>query len=140
MRTALRAHGARHGFTLHFSDTAISVRKKNRNMILSNAQYVQVPLMMSSYQFYFDTMQSAVSNGREVLDFSQPALQTYRRNGLSFHFPSVPEDDVMDVYTQWYTPQLGDFVWDAGAHAGATTCFLSQMVGPNGEGICFRAG
>jgi FkbM family methyltransferase len=107
-------------------------------MILSNAQYVQVPLMMQSYEFYFDTMERSVSNGREVLDFSKPALQKYRRNGLSFYFPSVPEDDVMDAYTYWYSPKPGDVVWDAGAHAGATTCFLSQMVGPGGSVHAFE--
>ena len=138
VRAALRAHGGLHGFKVHFSDTAISLQKKNREMILSNAQYVQVPIMMECYELFFDTIEPLISNGREVLDFSKPALQKYKRNGLSFHFPSVPEDDVMDAYTHWYSPKPGDVVWDAGAHAGATTYFLSQMVGLTGKVYAFE--
>lgn len=138
VRTALRAHGGLHGFTLHFSDTAIALRKKNREMILGNAQYVQVPIMMECYELFFDTIEPDISSGREVLDFSRPALHKYKRSGLSFHFPSIPEDDVMDAYTYWYSPKPGDVVWDAGAHAGATTYFLSQMVGPAGRVYAFE--
>ena len=39
----------------------------------------------------------------------------------------------MDAYTHWYLPRAGDIVWDAGAHAGASSYFLAQMVGPSGR-------
>ncbi len=138
VRTALRAHGRLRGFTMHFSDATISLRSKTREMTLSNAQYVQVPIMMECYELFFDTIEPDTSSGREVLDFSRPALHKYKRNGLSFHFPSIPEDDVMDAYTHWYSPKAGDVVWDAGAHAGATTYFLSQMVGSAGKVYAFE--
>jgi len=137
-RAALQAHGRAHGFSLDFSATTISLRKKNREMILGNAQYVQVPIMMECYELFFDTIEPSVSNGHEVLNFSKPALQTYKKNGLAFYFPSVPEDDVMDAYIHWYSPKPGDVVWDAGAHAGATTVFLSQMVGATGKVYAFE--
>ncbi len=44
----------------------------------------------------------------------------------------------MDAYTFWYTPGPGDIVWDAGTYAGATTCFLSQMVGASGKVCAFE--
>jgi len=138
VRIALRTHGALRGFGVHFSEAEISLRKNNRDMILSAAQYIQVPLMMECYQLYFDTIEADATKGREVLDFSKPALHTYKRNGASFHFPSVREDDVMDAYTRWYTPKTGDVVWDAGAHAGDTTCFLAGMVGPEGKVYAFE--
>ena len=138
LRTALRAHARLHGFKVGFSETSISIQKKNREMVLSNAQYVQVPIMMECYELFFDTIEPAISNGREVLDFSKPELHKYKRNGLSFYFPSIPEDDVMDAYTHWYRPKPGDIVWDAGAHAGASTYFLSQMVGPSGKVYAFE--
>jgi FkbM family methyltransferase len=138
VRTALRTHGHLHGFTLRLSDATISLRKKNREMILGNAQYVQVPIMMECHDLFFATIEPDILDGREVLDFSRPALHKYKRNGLSFHFPSVPEDDVMDAYTHWYSPKAGDVVWDAGAHAGATTYFLSQMVGSAGKVYAFE--
>jgi FkbM family methyltransferase len=138
LRAALRAYGSMHGFAIHFSETGISLRKQDRDMLLSKAQYVQVPIMMECYELFFDTISSSKSNGDEILDFSKPALQTYKKNGLSFYFPAVPEDDVMDAYTFWYSPSRGDTVWDAGAYAGATTCFLSQMVGPSGKVYAFE--
>jgi FkbM family methyltransferase len=138
MRAALRAYGSTHGFAIRFSDTGISLRKQNREMVLSKTQYVQVPIMMECYELFFDTIASAKSNGDEILDFSKPALQKYKKSGMSFYFPSVPEDDVMDAYTFRYSPVPGDIVWDAGAYAGATTCFLSQMVGPCGKVYAFE--
>ena len=140
VRTALRAHGRLHGFTMLFSDATISLRKKNREMILSKAQYVQVPVMMECHDLFFATIEPDILNGREVLDFSRPALHKYKRTGLSFHFPSIPEDDVMDAYTHWYSPKVGDVVWDAGAHAGATTYFLSRNGRVGRQGVRFRAG
>jgi FkbM family methyltransferase len=107
-------------------------------MILSYRQFVQVPIMMECFGLFFDTLYTQSSGAHEVLDFSQPALHRYRRSDVSFYFPGIPEDDVMDAYTHRYTPSPGDVVWDAGAHAGATAYFLSQMVGPAGRVYAFE--
>jgi FkbM family methyltransferase len=77
-------------------------------------------------------------SNREVLDFASPALHRYKRSGVELHFPSIPEDDVMDAYTDWYVPRPGDTVWDVGAHAGATSYFLSQLVGDKGKVYAFE--
>ena len=138
LRAALRAHARLHGFALYFSKSTISIEKQDRAMILSSTQYVQIPIMMECYELFFDTIEPTSSDGRQILDFSQPAVHTYKRNGLSFHFPSIPEDDVMNAYTHWYTPKPGDVVWDAGAHAGASTYLLSQMVGDQGTVYAFE--
>lgn len=138
LRAALAAHARLRGFRLGFAEGRIVIRKNNREMVLSNDQYVQVPIMMECYELFFDTIEATVVEKREVLDFSEPALHKYKRNGLSFYFPSVPEDDVMDAYTYWYKPKAGDVVWDAGAHAGATTYFLAQMVGAAGRVYAFE--
>jgi FkbM family methyltransferase len=135
---ALKAHGLLHGFEVNFSGDRILLRKLDREMILSKSYYVQVPLMMESYELFFDTIAASDSNGLEILDFSVPRLHRYKRRGVAFHFPSVPEDDVMDEYTHWYSPRAGDIVWDAGAHGGATSYFLAQMVGPSGRVYAFE--
>jgi len=44
----------------------------------------------------------------------------------------------MDAYTHWYLPGAGDVVWDAGAHAGASSYFLAQLVGPSGKVYAFE--
>lgn|ERR1035437_6226639 len=138
VQSALRMHGLRHGYRVEFAHGAIVLHKGEREMILNKAQYVQVPIMMECYNLFFDTIESQGIEGRTVLDFSKPGLQRYRKSGAAFHFPSIPEDDVMDVYTHGYVPQPGDVLWDAGAHAGATAYFLAQMVGPSGRVYAFE--
>jgi FkbM family methyltransferase len=138
VRGALKAHGRLHGFKVNFSGDRIFLQKSDRDMILSKSYYVQVPLMMESYELFFDTIVGSDSNGRKVLDFSGPRLHRYKKIDVAFHFPSVPEDDVMDAYTHWYLPRAGDIVWDAGAHAGATSYFLAKMVGSSGRVYAFE--
>jgi precorrin-6B methylase 2 len=48
------------------------------------------------------------------------------------------EEDSMDAYTAAYRPQPGDVIWDVGAHAGATSYFFAQMVGPAGRVYAFE--
>jgi FkbM family methyltransferase len=138
VQSALRMHGLRHGYSVGFVNDAIQLRKAGREMILNKAQYVLVPIMMECFNLYFDTIEGESIDGRIILDFSKPGLQRYRKSGTAFYFPSVPEDDVMDAYTHGYLLQPGDVVWDAGAHAGATTHFLAQMVGPSGKVYAFE--
>jgi FkbM family methyltransferase len=94
--------------------------------------------MMECFNLFFETVEGEAVDGRTVLDFSQPGLHRYRKSGAEFYFPSVPEDDVEDAYTHGYKPQPGEVVWDAGAHAGATTYSLAQMVGPSGKVYAFE--
>lgn len=94
--------------------------------------------MMDVYDLYFDTIANEAIQGIATLDFSQPAVHRYTKNDVSFWFPSIPEDDVMDAYTADYKPRAGDVVWDVGAHAGATAYFLSRMVGPTGKVYAFE--
>lgn len=138
VRAALRMQGHRRGFEIVFRPDCIVLRKPGHEMVLGKAQYVQVPLMMECYELYFDTVDGEIIDDRKVLDFSKPGLHRYSKSKVAFYFPSVPEDDVMDAYTYTYKPQPGDIVWDAGAHAGASSYFLAQMVGPSGKVYAFE--
>ena len=138
VQAALQMYGLRHGYSVEFANDAIILHKAEREMILNKAQYVQLPIMMECYNLFFDTIEGQAIEGRTILDFSNPGLQRYRKSGAAFHFPSIPEDDVMDAYTHGYAPQPGDVLWDAGAHAGATSYFLAQMVGPSGKVYAFE--
>jgi FkbM family methyltransferase len=136
---ALSLHGQRHGFKIGFDDPMrIWVEKNNRRLALARRDVTFVPIIMECYDLMFESIQATVANGKESLDFSQPAFQTYKRNGIGFFFPSIPEEDPLDQYTHWYKPQPGDIVWDAGAYAGATTCLLASMVGPTGKVYAFE--
>ncbi len=138
VRTALRMHAGQRGFHLHFGDAAIAIQRDTRRMILHEQQFVQVPIMLECFDLFFTTIRARQQAGLAVLDFSKPALHEYSQRGVGFHFPSVPEDDVLDAYTRQYLPQPGDTVWDVGAHAGATAFFFSQMVGPTGRVFAFE--
>lgn len=138
VQAALRVHARRRGFQVAFPSTGICIRRKDCNLILNDQQYVQVPIMMECFDLFFETIRANEENGAKVLDFSQPGLHEYSKRNISFYFPSVPEDDVMDAYTKEYLPKEGDIVWDAGAHAGATTYFLSELVGPTGRVYAFE--
>jgi FkbM family methyltransferase len=138
VRFALGVNARRHGFQVKFANNCISIKKKDREMLLSKDLFIQVPIMMRMHSFYFDSMVGSEVDGCTVLDFSRPGLHQYKKSGVSLYFPGIPEDDTMDVYTAAYTPKPGDVVWDAGAHAGATTYFLSKMVGPAGKVFAFE--
>jgi FkbM family methyltransferase len=138
VRAALKAYGRLHGFKVRFTEDRISIKHGERDMILSSTYYVQVPIMMECYNLFFDTVASVDADHGEVLDFSRPGVHKYKRSGIAFHFPSVPEDDAIQAYTHWYVPRLGDVVWDVGAHAGATTYFFSRFVGPEGRVYAFE--
>jgi FkbM family methyltransferase len=138
VRTALRLLSRRHGYEIEFANNCIMLHKAERELVLGKAQYVQVPVMLECYDLFFNTVEGETIRGRRVLDFSKPALHRYIRSQEAFYFPSIPEDDVMDAYTHRYKPQPGDIVWDAGAHAGATSYFLAQSVGPLGRVYAFE--
>jgi FkbM family methyltransferase len=138
-QTALTLQARRLGFKLDFSDrTRIWLEKGNRRLALARRDLTFVPIMMQVIDLFFDSIQPSVVDGTETLDFSQPAFHTYKRNGVGFFFPSIPEEDPLDQYTHWYTPKPGDIVWDAGAYSGATTCLLASLVGPTGKVYAFE--
>lgn len=138
LRAALWVHARRTGFKIQFTERCIVLSKGERRLKLSKKQYVQVPWMLRWFDSYFDSFESVPDGDRKVLDFSRPGLHRYRASGVSFYFPSIPEDDVMSTYLRYYLPRSGEIVWDAGAHAGASAYFFAQMVGEKGKVYAFE--
>ena len=138
-RLALSWHGSRSGFKIDFSDEKrIWLVKGNQRLALAAADLTFVPIMMECFDVYFDSIVPLQVGGREELDFSQPAFHVYRRSGIGFFFPSIPEEEPLAQYTHWHTPKPGDVVWDAGAYSGATACLLASMVGAEGKVYAFE--
>ncbi len=138
VQMALRLHARRLGYEIVFANSCIILRKTPREMVLNKAAYVQVPIMLSCYDQFFNTIEANAIGGREVLNFSKPGQHRYIRGRIAFYFPSIPEEDSMDSYTHSYQPKPGDIVWDVRAHAGATSYFLAQMVSPSGKVYAFE--
>lgn len=137
-RFTLGVHCRSHGFRLAFEGDKVSLKRGDSQVVLAGDQLKAVPFMMENFDVFFRTFDVPRTNGRRVLDFSEPGFHRYRREGVGFHFPSIAEEDVMDAYTHWYLPRPGDVVFDAGAHAGATSYFFSKMVGPTGRVYAFE--
>ncbi len=114
------------------------MRLADRQMVLQQSQFNLVPIMLECYGEFFESLEAVKSGDGLVLDFSRPAFHCYKKSGIGFHFPGIPEDDSIGAYTFRYTPKTGDVVFDVGAHAGMTTYFLSQLVGPSGRVVAFE--
>jgi FkbM family methyltransferase len=138
LRLSFRLQAAMAGIWMHNSGGKISLTKGKREIILGVRDIFLVPFAVHLWNQHFDTLEAQTRNGREVLDFSEPAIHRFRKSGLAFHFPSFAEEDAMDAYTAAYTPKAGDVVWDAGANAGTTAYSLAQMVGPTGKVYAFE--
>ncbi len=135
---AFRLQAAAHGIGMRVKDGRIMLARGRRTMVLGLRNAISVPFAVHQWNLFFDTLEGQTHDGRTVLDFSEPGLHRYRLSGLSFYAPSIAEDDCMDAYTAAYMPRPGDVVWDVGAHAGMTTYFLAQMVGPTGKVYAFE--
>jgi len=138
LHLAFQLQAAIHGVSMRVSNDRISLTRGPRKVVLGLRDVISVPFVVHEWEQFFDTLEGSVHDGRRVLDFSEPGLHHYRKRGLSFYAPSLAEDDSMEAYTAAYTPQPGDVVWDVGAHAGMTSYFLAQMVGPRGKVYAFE--
>lgn len=138
VQMALLRHARKQHFALAFRSDQIHISRHDQLLILSKTQFVQVPFMIENFDLYFSTIEHKRDGHCDVLDFSRPGPHRYLKSGIEFDFPSVPEDDVMDAYTFWHTPQEGEVVWDVGAHAGASSYYFSIMVGTNGKIFAFE--
>jgi FkbM family methyltransferase len=135
-RLAVSAFGRIHGVDVDFQGDLIVFRKRDRwiRIALSRFPYARDMIV------YFDSYYNAVhADERGLVDYSSPRIHRYRSSGVSFHLPSIAEEDeAIDSYFRWYHPQPGDMVFDLGAHAGVSTYFLSQAVGPSGRVYAFE--
>lgn len=137
-RSSIRLQARVNGFRMEASDGLLTLSKGDRRMLLPESHYAVVPSVLHTWDLLFDTVAPARETGSAVLDFSKPALHRYRKSGVSLWSPGLVEEDSMDAYTRSYQPKAGDVVWDVGAHAGATSYFFAQMVGPGGKVYAFE--
>lgn len=126
------------GFRVHVAKNTVWVTRGDRRIVLAARERNSIPFAVHLWEHFFEVLEAERRDGYKVLDFSKPAMHRYRKSGLAFYFPAFAEDDCMDAYTAAYTPKTGDVVWDVGAHAGSTSYFFAQMVGPAGRVYAFE--
>ena len=128
------------GVTLANRGSFLELRKGDQVMRLAPNHFPYAPDMAARFDLYFSPLVPTVIDGVSVLDFSRPGiLQTYRRSGLQFEMSSFPEEDeAMESYFHWHTGQVGETIFDIGAHCGVSTYLFSKLVGPTGRVIAFE--
>ena len=135
---AIRLQAMAYGFKVLESRDQLILTKGKRRMILPVSHYAEAPNAVHIWDLLFSTVTPETRGKYNVLDFSEPGLHRYQKSGVSLWAPGMVEEDSMDAYTAAYAPRPGDVVWDAGAHAGATSYFFAQMVGPAGKVYAFE--
>jgi FkbM family methyltransferase len=135
-RVLIKLYGSMRETTVHFEEESITVRKGNRAIRISNSKFPYLQDMISQFDAYHGAVQADESG---LVDYSVPKVHRYRKSGVEFHLPSIAEEEeAIDTYFRWYQPKPGDVVFDLGAHAGVSTYFLSQAVGPTGRVYAFE--
>jgi FkbM family methyltransferase len=109
-------------------------------MRIAKKHFVYAADMSDRFEMYFSpVLPRETEDGKQVVDYSTPRLQTYKSNGLQFELASFPEEDeAVESYFRWYRPKDGDLVFDIGAHCGVSTYHFSTLVGPSGRVIAFE--
>lgn len=138
VRQAFRLQAALHGISMHVEDEKISLTRGSQRVVLATRDAISVPFIVHQWDLFKETLTPERHNGHDVLDFSRPRLHHYRKTGISFYAPGIAEDDCMDAYTDVYSPNDGDVVWDVGANAGMSSYLFAQMVGPTGKVYAFE--
>jgi len=124
-----------HGVRLHFHHEYIDIEKTGRIVRIAprNAWFIQD--LCRAFDLYY----GMVEHAGDIADYSQPALHRFRNSGVAFWFPAIPEEEAaIESYTRVWKPRPGDVVFDVGAHAGASSYFLSRAVGPTGKVFAFE--
>ena len=139
VRMLIRRRCGRHGVEATFKSDVLELRKDNRAMLISQRHFVYAPELSHRFDIYFSPVVGRLVGGIVTVDYSKPGLQTYQESGLQFELASFPEEhDAIEGYFRWYTPQLGDTVYDIGAHCGVSTYRFSKLVGASGRVIAFE--
>jgi FkbM family methyltransferase len=119
---------------VHIGRSVIEVVKDSKHLRISTKQSIYLEDMINHFSQYHEIVAPTVEGSREVVDYSKPALHTFRATRLKFWVPSIPEEEAaLQSYFRWYTPKPGDIALDGGANCGVSTYYLSRYVGAEGR-------
>ncbi len=139
IRMLLERRCRQFGVSISYAPSHIEVKRGSEAIRVAHKHFVYVPDISRHFDTYYLPIVPHDSDGILTVDYSRPALHTYRRSGLQFELAAFPEEDeAIEGYFHWYTPKPGDLVYDIGAHCGISTFRLSKLVGPSGRVIAFE--
>jgi len=87
-KAILRVYGAYSGVCVQVGLDAIDISKGDRTIRIAKRDFSFTRDMCGA----FDTFFSMIETPDGVADYSRPALHRFRESGVSFWFPSIPEE------------------------------------------------
>jgi FkbM family methyltransferase len=139
IRLWLRRRCRQNGCTVAFYGNRFQLQKDRRAMLLSEREFLHIPGLARHFDTFFEPILPTEKNGLFIIDYSAPGLHTYKRSGLEFELTSWPEEEsALESYFHWYQPNVGDRVFDLGAHCGVSVYHLSKLVGAAGLVVAFE--
>lgn len=127
------------GATLERTSQYVAVRRGDREIRVSRENFVYAHDMIENFDYYFDVVLPREEGGRQIVDYSRPALHTMKADGLPFWFPELAESmETTGIYLDKANLQPGQTVLDLGGYAGGATYHFSRAVGPAGRVYAFE--
>ena len=127
------------GVSISYAPSHIEIRRGKDAIRVAHRHFVYIPDIATHFETYYLPVVPHDTDNVHTVDYSRPAVHTYRNSGLQFELAAFPEEDeAIEGYFRWYTPKPGDLVYDVGAHCGISSFRLSRLVGPGGSVIAFE--
>jgi FkbM family methyltransferase len=135
-QAVVKAYGRARGVAVRFEGNTISFERGKERIRIASSNFPFAQDMIVHFDSFYKVVRPD-ANGE--VDYSRPRVHRYMKSGIEFHLPSIAEEEeAIDSYFRLYRPKAGDVVFDLGAHAGVSTYFLAQAVGPTGKVFAFE--
>lgn len=133
----MRLIARRHGIRVQKLASGIELLRNNERFILPDRQFMLIPYVAANFTLFFTSVHPDSTNkGIHTVDFSTPREHRLVEPALTIETPSFPDRlNFESEYFHWFTPSLGDTVFDLGANIGIATLVLAKKVGRSGRVI-----
>ena len=125
--------GPAHSETIRFHAT------NGRCIILSRRHVMYGADVVKFFDYYYDAVIPSSQNGKNLVDYSEPAWHTLKQSGVKFHFSSLPESDTTtSIYLKKAALGPDSVVIDLGGYCGASSYFFAKAAGPQSRILCLE--
>lgn len=118
-------------------DNNIHIINQDEIVIINKRQNIYVKTIMYGFDYYFNSVDHKVVDGKRIVDFSKPTQHKVRGFELFEPYcPSLAEPFVtIEQYLDFANLSEGHVVFDLGAYSGLTSIAFAEKVGKSGKVI-----